>query len=75
MPSFSSLSDRLATRIVVSPWGLLPAPVWFLVASPLLRWSFGSGTPWFRWPIGASRSPLRRSFWRVEAAPHFRGGR
>jgi hypothetical protein len=51
--------------VATARWGVLPAPVWFLVASPLLCWAFGGSRPWFVWPVGCSRSPLRASFWRV----------
>lgn len=57
--------DWLSFRVAVAPWDRLPAFVWFLVASPLLRWALGGGGPLFAWPCGASRSPLRLSFWWV----------
>ncbi len=55
--------------VACRPWGVLPAPLWWLVASPCLSWAFGDpfGPGWWRWPKGASRSPLRRSFWRVDS--------
>lgn len=54
--------DRLKFRISVARWSVLPAPLWFLVASPALRWA-GIGSRWFTWPRGCSKSPFRRSFW------------
>jgi hypothetical protein len=59
--------DRLAFWLMTRAWSVLPAPLWLLIASPLLRWA-GLGSRWFGWPVGASRSPLRRSFWRVGAS-------
>lgn len=61
MPA-SPLSFRV--RVACARWGVLPAPLWFLVASPALRWAFGSGR-WFVWPVGVPASPLRAGFWRV----------
>ena len=59
--------ERIKYRIMVGNWSLLPAPVWALVASPLLHWA-GIANPngrRFNWPRGASKSPLHRSFWCV----------
>jgi len=61
--------DRVKDRIMVTNWCLLPAPVWAVVASPLLKWA-GIGNPngrWCNWPRGSSKSPLRLSFWYVGA--------
>jgi hypothetical protein len=55
-------ADFLRFRVSVFPWSVLPAPLWFLVASPLLSWAWGV-RPWFVWPLGRSRSPFRLSFW------------
>lgn len=60
-----SLTERLQVRIETTNWSILPAPVWFLIASPLLTWAFGSKGPWFVWPKGCSKSPFRASFWCV----------
>lgn len=57
--------NALQIRIGVTNWSVLPAPVWFLIASPLLAWAFGSKGPWFVWPKGCSKSPFRASFWCV----------
>lgn len=57
--------DWLQFRICVTNWGLLPAPVWALIAAPLLHWAMGSQGRVFHWPHGASRSPLRMTFWWV----------
>lgn len=57
-------------RVSVAPWSRLPAPVWAVVASPLLSWALcapGSRRPWFRWPAGCSCAPWRLSFWWVGA--------
>lgn len=56
--------EWLSIFIQTRNWGVLPAPLWFLVASPLLFWA-GIGSRVFVWPLGSSRSPLRRSFWCV----------
>lgn len=59
--------DRIKERIWVTNWGVLPAPIWAVVASPLLTWA-GIDNPngrYFNWPRGASKSPLRLSFWCV----------
>lgn len=58
--------EWLQFRIQVFPWGRMPAFLWFCLASPLLAWCWGG--PWFQWPRGCSRSPLRLSFWWVDAA-------
>lgn len=56
----------LQVRIGVTNWSVLPAPVWFLIASPLLNWSLSGGKgAWFAWPRGCSKNPFRASFWRV----------
>ncbi len=62
--------DRIKDRIMVTNWSALPAPVWAVVAAPLLTWS-GIGNPngrWFNWPRGCSKSPFARSFWSVHHA-------
>lgn len=42
-------------RVACLPWWRLPAPLFFLVGSPVLRWCFGSGA-WFVWPAPAPSS-------------------
>jgi hypothetical protein len=56
--------QRLQIRIACTNWGVLPAPLWFLIASPLLAFA-GIGSRWFTWPKGCSKSPLRATFWCV----------
>ena len=60
---FSRRVESFREWVAFAPWSRLPAPLWFLVASPLLSWALGGGKPWFHWPHGVSRSPLRRDFW------------
>lgn len=46
----------LRIRICTTKWSVLPDWLWFLVASPLLRWAFGRSPGgkwwqgWFTWP-------------------------
>jgi hypothetical protein len=58
--------DDFRSWILCRPWSVLPAPLWFLIASPALHWA-GMGINWFTWPVGCSKSPLRLSFWHVGA--------
>lgn len=60
--------EWLAFRVSVFPWGRMPAFLWFCFASPALWWAFGRRGPVFQWPRGCSRSPLRLSFWWVDAS-------
>jgi hypothetical protein len=55
--------DQLRTYIGTRHFSALPAPIWFLFASPLLAFAIG-GRP-FKWPHGCSKSPFRKSFWHV----------
>ena len=61
--------DRLAFLIWTSPWlARMPAPLWAVTSSPLLRWASSPRTgPWVMWPKTCSRNPLRLSFWWVAA--------
>lgn len=61
----SKFLEWLQIRIAITNWSVLPAPVWVLIASPLLRWSIG-GSTWFHWPCGCSKSPFAASFWCVK---------
>lgn len=64
--SKESMLTALQVRIGVTNWSVLPAPVWVLIACPLLHWAFGcQGAGWFAWPKGCSKSPFRASFWCV----------
>ncbi len=63
MSFFLRRSAALRKWVAYAPWSRLPAPLWFLVASPLLAWALETGGPWFRWPYGVPRSPFRREFW------------
>lgn len=58
----------LKEKICTTNWSVLPAPIWFLIASPLLSWAMGPDKDgrWFHWPHGCSYTPLHKSFWRVE---------
>lgn len=42
--------DRLRWWVMCRRWSDLPDWLWFLVASPLLRFALGTG-PWFQWPL------------------------
>lgn len=44
------MMEKLRLRIATTNFDWMPDWLWFLVASPLLRWSFGPGAPWFVWP-------------------------
>lgn len=56
--------DRLKLAICCTSFDWMPAPLWALVASPLLHWA-GLRSPHgvFVWPLGRSKNPLRGSFW------------
>lgn len=41
--------DRLAFWIWSTRWSRLPAPLWLLVASPLLSWAAGDPFSWRGW--------------------------
>lgn len=43
--------DRIKFRICTANWSALPDWLWFLIASPLLRWAFGPPGRWFVWPL------------------------
>lgn len=48
VPCPSGLSVWIGTR----RWTVLPPLLWFLIASPLLGWSFGFPLrEYFRWPL------------------------
>lgn len=57
-----SARESFRVWVACAPWSVLPPPLWFLVASPLLRWALGS-PGWFRWPAGAETRPWRLAFW------------
>lgn len=43
--------DWLRFRVSVTNWSMLPDWLWFLMASPLLRWAFGPPGRWFQRPF------------------------
>lgn len=57
--------NALKNRILSAPWSYLPAPVWCVVASPLLSWSMGYPVS-LSYPARCSKNPLRLSFWCVK---------
>lgn len=42
--------NRLQVWLATRRWGALPDPLFFLIASPLLRYA-GLGGRWFQWPM------------------------
>lgn len=60
----TKLLDAIRFHLCITNFGALPAPLWFLIASPLLRFAIG-GKSWFHWPCNVSRSPLKPDFWCV----------
>lgn len=53
----------LKTRIATTDWGVLPAPLWVLIASPLLHYAIGGPLGLFHWPRGRTKNPFRLAFW------------
>lgn len=55
--------EKIRTWIATRNWSRLPAPIWLVIASPLLAFAIG-GRP-FKWPKGCAKVPWRKSFWHV----------
>ena len=58
--------NRFQIWLATRNWSVLPAPVWFLIASPLLAYAIGGSL--FNWPAGCTKHPFHPSFWCVAKA-------
>lgn len=55
--------DVIKVNILCTDFDWVPAPLWFLIVSPILAWAIEGDVKLFTWPFGRSKKPWRKSFW------------
>lgn len=60
---YENFREHASVWIMTRNYKWAPAPIWFLFISPLMTLA-GMGSPWFVWPVGQSKNPFKKSFWR-----------